>query len=197
MAEKQVTIWNQTFKLPQPFIVLATQNPIEQAWTYNLPEAQLDRFMMKVNVDYADKNTEKEIYKRLNQDYENIKIEKVLNKEDILNIQELLKKIHVSDAIYDYVTKIIDATRHPKNYELDKIKNYIVYGVSPRWGISLIAWAKANAFMEWRDFVLPEDVKKLALDTLGHRIILTYEAIADWITEKDIIKEILDKVPLV
>jgi MoxR-like ATPase len=88
--------------------------------------------MMKVNVDYADKNTEKEIYKRLNQDYENIKIEKVLNKEDILNIQELLKKIHVSDAIYDYVTKIIDATRHPKNYELDKIKNYIVYGVSPR-----------------------------------------------------------------
>ena len=197
MAEKQVTIWNQTFKLEEPFMVLATQNPVEQTWTYNLPEAQLDRFMMKVDVDYADKNTEKDIYKKLNTDFYDVKIEKVLSKENIFEIWNVLKQIYISDNIYDYVSKIIDATRSPENYWLENIAKYIQYGISPRWGISLLNWAKVVALMNWRDFVLPEDIKEIWEKTLAHRLVLTYEAVADEVSGKDIIKEVLKKVSIV
>ena len=197
MAEKQVTIWNQTFKLEEPFIVLATQNPVEQAWTYKLPEAQLDRFMMKVDVDYADREVEKEIYKKLNTDFYDVKIEKVLNKEEIFDIWNILKQINVSDNIYDYVSKIIDATRNPQNYNLGNLQKYIQYGISPRWGISLINAAKVVALMNNRDFVLPEDVKQVAEKVLAHRLVLTYDAIADNVKWKDIIKSIIDEIALV
>ena len=197
MAEKQVTIWNKTFKLPEPFIVLATQNPIEQAWTYKLPEAQLDRFMMKVDVDYADKDTEKQIYKKINTDFYDVEINKVLTKDDIFHIWDILKKIYVSDNIYDYIARLIDASRHPEQYWLENIKKYIQYWISPRWGISLLNWSKVVALMNWRDFVLPEDIKQIAEKTLSHRLVLSYEAIADNIKSNDIIKEILSKVPIV
>lgn len=197
MAEKQVTIWNKTFKLEEPFIVLATQNPIEQAGTFPLPEAQLDRFMMKVNVDYTDYKTEKEIYKKLNTDFYDVEIKKVLLKEEIFQIWEILKQIFVSEKIYDYVARIIDASRNPKNYHLDNLSWYIQYGISPRWGISLISAAKVNALMNWRDFVLPEDIKNLAFKTLSHRLVLTYDAVAENISEKDIIQQILDHVEII
>ena len=197
MAEKQVTIWNKTFKLEKPFIVLATQNPVEQAWTYNLPEAQLDRFMMKVNVEYADKETEKEIYKKLNTDFYDTKINKVITKEDIFKIWDLLKQIYVSENIYDYVARIIDATRNPKNYNLQDLERYIQYWISPRWWISLISAAKVIALMNWRDFVLPEDIKQIAYDVLNHRLVLTYEAIADEISADEIINKIIQSVPIV
>ena len=196
MAEKQVTIWNKTFKLEKPFIVLATQNPVEQAWTYNLPEAQLDRFMMKVNVEYADKEIEKEIYKKLNTDFYDVKINKVITKEDIFKIWNLLKQIYVSENIYDYVARIIDATRNPKNYNLQDLEKYIQYGISPRWWISLISAAKVIALMNWRDFVLPEDIKQIAYDVLNHRLVLTYEAIADEVSTDKIIDKIVQSVPI-
>ena len=197
MAEKQVTIWNETFKLEEPFIVLATQNPVEQAGTYKLPEAQLDRFMMKIDVDYADKNIEKDIYKKLNTDFYGVKLEKILTKQEVLDIQKLLKEIYVSDNIYDYVSSIIDATRNPENYNLSNIKKYIQYGISPRWWINLIQWAKVVALMEWRSFVIPEDVKLLANKTLAHRLVLSYDAIADGVSSKDIIDEVLKSVKVV
>jgi len=197
MAEKQVTIWNKTFKLDLPFTVLATQNPIEQAWTYKLPEAQMDRFMMKVDVDYQDKNVEKEIYKKINTSFDSEKIEKVMSKQDIFEIWDILKQIYVSDNIFDYITNLIDATRHPENYWLEEIRKYIQYWISPRWGISLLNSAKVKALINQRDFVLPEDIKELAIKVLAHRLVLTYEAIADNITAKDIIRKILDKVPVV
>ena len=197
MAEKQVTIWNKTFKLEEPFIVLATQNPIEQAGTFPLPEAQLDRFMMKVDVDYADKDTEKEIYKKLNWDFYDVEIKRILSKQDIFDIWEVLKKIYVSNKIYDYVARIIDASRYPEDYDLDDLEKYIQYGISPRWGISLISAAKVNALLKWRDFVLPEDIKTWAEKTLAHRLVLTYDAIADEVSEKDIIREITENVEVI
>jgi len=197
MAEKQVTIWNETFKLEGPFIVLATQNPVEQAGTYKLPEAQLDRFMMKIDVDYADKNIEKDIYKKLNTDFYDVKLEKILTKQEVLDIQKLLKEIYVSDNIYDYVSSIIDATRSPEKYNLSNIKKYIQYGISPRWWINLIQWAKVVALMEWRSFVIPEDVKLLANKTLAHRLVLSYDAIADGVSAKSIIDEVIKNVKVV
>jgi len=197
MAEKQVTIWNETFKLEEPFIVLATQNPVEQAGTYKLPEAQLDRFMMKIDVNYTDKNIEKDIYKKLNTDFYDIKLEKVLTKQDVLDIQKLLKEIYISDNIYDYVSAIIDSTRNPENYDLSNIKKYIQYGISPRGWINLIQGAKVIALMEWRSFVIPEDIKLLATKTLAHRLVLSYDAIADGVFSKDIISQILKNVKIV
>ena len=194
MAEKQITIWNETFKLEEPFIVLATQNPIEQSGTYRLPEAQLDRFMMKVNVDYADKNLEVEMYKKVSWDFEDIKINKILNKKEILEIQKLLKEIYVSDNIFDYVWNIIEATRNNKN---DIVFKYLEYWISPRWGISLISAARVVALMDNRTFVIPEDIKKVAKSVLAHRLVLNYDAIADWVTNEDVINEILNNVKVV
>ena len=194
MAEKHITIWKETFDLDDPFIVLATQNPIEQAWTYRLPEAQLDRFMMKVNVDYADKQTEKEMYKKLNNNFEKIKINKILNKKDIKEIEKILSEIYVSDNIYDYVANIIEETRNSKN---PKIKQFISYWISPRWGLALISWAKVLALMEWRTFVIPEDIKNIAKNVLSHRLVLNYEAVVNEVNSEKIIDYILENVKVV
>ncbi len=194
MAERQITIWNNTFKLEEPFIVLATQNPIEQSGTYRLPEAQLDRFMMKVLVDYADKNSEIEMYKKVTWNFEDIKINKILNKKEILEIQKLIKDIYVSDNIFKYVWDIIDSTRNKK---LDSISKYLEYWISPRWGISLINWAKVVALLNKRTFVIPEDIKKIAKSTLAHRLALNYEAVSDWVTGEKIVEEILNNVKIV
>ena len=194
MAEKHITIWKETFDLDEPFIVLATQNPIEQAWTYRLPEAQLDRFMMKVNVDYADKQAEKEMYKKLNNDFEKIKINKILNKKDIKEIAKILSEIYVSDNIYDYVANIIEETRNSKN---PKIKQFISYWISPRWGLALISWAKVLALMEWRTFVIPEDIKNIAKNVLSHRLVLNYEAVVNEVNSEKIIDYILENVKVV
>ena len=197
MAEKHITIWKETFDLDEPFIVLATQNPIEQSGTYRLPEAQLDRFMMKVNVEYWTKKEEIETYKKLNNDFENIKINKILNKKEIKEIQLLLNEIYVSDNIYEYVSDIIEATRNPEKYGLDNIWEYLSYGISPRWGLSLIAWAKVLALMDSRSFVTPEDIKQIAMNVLSHRLSLNYEAVVNDITNSDIVKQILDGVKVV
>ena len=195
MAEKQVTIWEQTYKLDKPFIVLATQNPIEQAGTYKLPEAELDRFMLKAYVDYPTKNEEKQIASNI-LEIEEVKIKKIISKKELLNLQDLVKKIHVSENIIDYVSDIVFATREPKNYGLESIKKYLKYWVSPRWTISLIAWAKVVAFLEGRSFVIPEDIKEMVKQTLSHRLVLTYEAIADEVSSDMIIEKIISSIKI-
>lgn len=196
MAERHITIWNHTFPLDNPFIVLATQNPIEQAGTYNLPEAQLDRFMLKVNVDYPSYKEEKDMYKKVISPSQ-IEVKKVLNKKDIFEIQELLKKIYISDNIFDYVTNIIDATRNPEKYNLAELSKYITYWVSPRWGLSLLNASKVLAIMENRSYVLPEDIKKISNAVLSHRLVLSYEAIADDIKSENIVEKIISKIEVI
>ncbi len=197
MAEKHITIWNETFSLEEPFIVLATQNPIEQTWTYRLPEAQLDRFMMKINVEYPSKDKEKEMYKKVEWDFEDIKINKILDKKDIKEIWEILKEIYVSDNIFEYVTQIIDSTRNPWKYNLWDLEKYISYWISPRWWLSLISWAKVLAFLNNRTFVIPEDIKYLAKKVLAHRLVLNYEAVVDEVNNEKIIEKILENVKVV
>lgn len=197
MAEKQVTIWNETFKLEEPFVVLATQNPIEQWWTYQLPEAQLDRFLMKVDIDYSSKDIEKEIYKKINWDFDEVEINKILTKNEIIDIKNIVKEIYVSENIFDYVSNIVDSTRNPDNYWLGNIWKYILYGISPRWWIWLIMSAKVIALFNWRSFVIPEDIKKVALWVLSHRLVLSYEALSDEVSSKDIIEKILSSIEIV
>ena len=193
MAEGSITIWKETFVLEKPFLVLATQNPVEQSWTYKLPEAQLDRFSMKVKVDYPSFEQEKEMYKNVVYD-DKKEVSKILSKQDIFHLQDLVEKIYISDAIFDYVSKIVDATRNPENYWLKDLKKYINFWVSPRWWISTLRAAKALALIEWRSFVIPEDIKKLVKNTLCHRLILSYEAIVDEIDEEYIIEQIVSKI---
>ena len=193
MAEGSITIWKETFVLEKPFLVLATQNPVEQSWTYKLPEAQLDRFSMKVKVDYPSFEQEKEMYKNVVYD-DKKEVSKILSKQDIFHLQDLVEKIYISDAIFDYVSKIVDATRKPENYWLKDLKKYINFWVSPRWWISTLRAAKALALIEWRSFVIPEDIKKLVKNTLCHRLILSYEAIVDEIDEEYIIEQIVSKI---
>ena len=193
MAEGSITIWKETFVLEKPFLVLATQNPVEQSWTYKLPEAQLDRFYMKVKVDYPSFEQEKEMYKNVVYD-DKKEVSKILSKQDIFHLQDLVEKIYTSDAIFDYVSKIVDATRNPENYWLKDLKKYINFWVSPRWWISTLRAAKALALIEWRSFVIPEDIKKLVKNTLCHRLILSYEAIVDEIDEEYIIEQIISKI---
>lgn len=190
MQEKQITIANETFKLDQPFIVLATQNPIEQDGTYPLPEAQQDRFLMKVKIEYPNKEEEKNILKLLTStlDFEKIEINEILNKEKIVNLKNIIKEIHIDDNLIDYILNIIFKTRE-KN-------TYISCGASPRASIALTIAAKANAFLEGREFVLPQDIKKVIFDVLRHRIILTYEAEAEEKNVEDIITEIMESVEL-
>ena len=193
MAEGSITIWKETFVLEKPFLVLATQNPVEQSWTYKLPEAQLDRFSMKVKVDYPSFEQEKEMYKNVVYD-DKKEVSKILSKQDIFHLQDLVEKIYISDAIFDYVSKIVDATRNPENYWLKDLKKYINFWVSPRWWISTLRAAKGLALIEWRSFVIPEDIKKLVKNTLCHRLILSYEAIVDEIDEEYIIEQIISKI---
>ncbi len=196
MQEKQVTIGEETFPLDRPFLVLATQNPVDQEGTYPLPEAQVDRFMMKVHVDYPSKEDELEVMRRMsNLGFDNT-VSTVLTKEDIFAIRDQVNRVRISPALEQYIIEIVFATREPLNYGLQDLAEYIQFGVSPRASINLNLAAKAMAFFEGRDYVLPEDIKEIAPDVLNHRIILNYEAEADEVKVKDIIAQILNKIPI-
>jgi len=192
MQEKQVSIGRKTFSLPRPFFVMSTQNPIEQAGVYNLPEAQIDRFMFKLLIDYPNKDEEKGIMNN-NIDlmsFDEYKLKKIISPNEILKMQELVKEVYISDKIQDYILNIVSLTRDRRN----KHSKYIEWGASPRASIYLFIASKAEAFMNGRNFVKPEDVKAVALDVLRHRILLNYEAEAEKITSDRIIKNIIREV---
>ena len=193
MQEKQVSIHGETFQLEKPFLVLATQNPIENEGTYKLPEAQVDRFALKILIKYPTKEEEIKIIEK-NTTEKITKIEPILKSNEILQMQEFNSKIYADNIILKYVANIIDATRNPDNYELD-LKNIIEFGASPRASIWLIKAAKANAMINGRGYVIPGDIKEVAHDVLRHRLILTFEAEADEINSDKVIDIILDKIP--
>lgn len=192
MQELQVTIADHTWPLADPFLVLATQNPIEQEGTYPLPEAQVDRFMLKLLVDYPSKAEEKEIMKRVGFEHE-VEIEPVIDRPGLEEIRSLINRIFVDEKLLDYIVDIVSATRNPSDYNID-IADYIQYGASPRATIFLSLVARACAFLEGRGYVTPQDIKSIAPDVLRHRIILTYEAEAEDITTDQIIARIFDSV---
>jgi len=196
MQEKQVTIGETTFTLDRPFLVLATQNPVDQEGTYPLPEAQVDRFMMKVFVDYPSKDQELEVMRRISNMKFDFTVNALLTKEDIYDIRDQINKVKISESLERYIIELVFATRKPLEYKLTEQAPYIQFGASPRASINLNLAAKAAAYMEGRDYVLPEDIKEVALDVMNHRIILNYEAEADNVKTSDIIKAILNKVPI-
>ncbi len=193
MQEKQVTIGEETYKLEDPFLVLATQNPIEQEGTYPLPEAQVDRFMMKVVIGYPKKDEEKLII-RQNITNEKTQINKIINVQDIVRARELTREIYVDEKIENYITDIVFATRYPEQYKLAKFSNMISFGASPRAGINLALASKAYAFIKRRGYVIPEDVRAVCFDVMRHRIGLSYEAEAENVRSEDILGEILNTV---
>jgi len=193
MQERQITIGEETFKLDEPFLVLATQNPIEQEGTYPLPEAQVDRFMLKIKITYPSKEEELKIM-HLNLNEEFAKIQKVITPADILKGRELIQEIYVDEKIDRYILDIVFATRNPKDYNLDKLTGLISYGASPRASINLNLGARAMAFIKHRGYVIPEDVRTIAQDVLRHRIAVTYEAEAEEITSENIIQDILNTI---
>ncbi|MCK9626065.1 MAG: MoxR family ATPase [Bacteroidales bacterium] len=193
MQERQVTIGEESFKLPQPFLVMATQNPIEQEGTYPLPEAQVDRFMLKVVVNYPKKEEEKLII-RMNNSGVFPKASSVLNPEDIVRAREVVRDVYMDEKIEKYIVDIVFATRYPEDYGLKQLKNMISYGGSPRASISLAIAAKAYAFIKRRGYVIPEDIRSVCYEVLRHRMGLTYEAEAENITTENIISEILNTV---
>jgi MoxR-like ATPase len=196
MQEKTVTIGETTFKLDRPFLVMATQNPVDQEGTYPLPEAQIDRFMLKVFVDYPTKEQELEIMRRISNMQFNFEVNPLLTKEDIFAIREEVNKVKISESLERYIIELVSATRKPREYGLDRVAQYVQFGASPRASINMNLAAKAIAYMEGRDFVLPEDIKDISRDVMNHRILLNYEAEADNVKTTDIIKAILDKVPI-
>jgi MoxR-like ATPase len=196
MQEKQVTIGDNTYKLDEPFLVLATQNPIDQEGTYPLPEAQKDRFMMKLNVNYPSKKEELKIMRRMTDLNFNNKIKTILTKKDITSIKNEINNVSVSESIEKYVIEIVFATRNPKSIGLEDAANYISFGASPRASINLVLASKANAFFQNRDYVTPEDVKEIAYDVLNHRIILNYEAEAEGVNTREIVMSILNKIEI-
>ncbi len=193
MQEKQVTIGNSTFPLPSPFIVLATQNPVEQEGTYPLPEAQVDRFMLKVKVGYPTREEEKEILNRMSGD-SMPKANKVITTEQIASARAVLHSIYVDEKVKDYILNIVFATREPEKFGLKDLTDFVQYGASPRATISLTQAARAHAFLRHRGFVTPEDVKAIGLDVLRHRISITYEAEAEELTSERIIQRIFERV---
>ena len=193
MQERQVTIGDETFKLPEPFLVMATQNPIEQEGTYPLPEAQVDRFMLKVVVDYPKKEEERLIV-RMNNSGEFPKASPILKPEDIIRARQVVRDVYMDEKIERYIVDIVYATRTPEDYGLGKLKNLISYGASPRASISLSMASKAYAFIKRRGYVIPEDVRAVCNEVLRHRIGLTYEAEAENITTEQIIAEIINAV---
>lgn len=193
MQEHQVTIGENTFKLPEPFLVLATQNPIEQEGTYELPEAQVDRFMLKVIIDYPTIEEEKKIIRaHINDSFETPRA--VIDTEKIVKARNLVKQVYIDERIEQYIADIVFATRYPEQYQLKDMKNYISFGGSPRASINLALAARACAFIKRRGYVVPEDVREVAADVLRHRIGLSYEAEASNVTADDIVREILNKV---
>ena len=193
MQEQQVTIGDETFPIEAPFLVLATQNPIEQEGTYPLPEAQVDRFMLKVVVDYPRRSEEREIIDRMTSGTP-IDVQPVVDSQYILSAREIVRQVYVDEKIKDYVLDLVLATRDPDAAGLDDLANLISYGASPRAGIFLITAARAYAFIKARGYVVPDDVKQLAPDILRHRIITTFEAEAQDVTTEQIVQRILDNV---
>ncbi len=196
MQEKQVTIGETTYQLDKPFLVMATQNPIDQEGTYPLPEAQVDRFMMKVFVDYPSKEDELEIMRRMSNLSFDDHINTILTKEDIFRIRDEINKVRVSESLEKYIVELVFASRNPGEYGLKEESGYIQFGASPRASIYLNLAAKAIAYFDEREYVLPEDVKEVAMDVLNHRMILNYEAEADGVDTRYIIDKILKKVPI-
>lgn len=193
MQERQVTIGDTTFKLEEPFLVLATQNPLEQEGTYPLPEAQVDRFMLKLVVGYPTKEEERQIL-RLNLEKAFPTISKILSPEDIIKARDVVKEVYMDEKIEKYIMDIVFATRYPEDYKLSELKDLISFGGSPRATISLAKAAKAYAFIKRRGYVLPEDVRAVALDVLRHRVGITYEAEAENLTSEDIVNKIIDNI---
>lgn len=196
MQEKQVTIGETTYSLDRPFLVMATQNPVDQEGTYPLPEAQVDRFMLKVHVDYPSKDEELEVMRRMSNLGFKAETNTILSKEDIFSIREEVNSVEVSESLQRYIIELVFATRNPEAYGLKDEAHYIQFGASPRASINLNLAAKAIAFFEQRDYVLPEDVKAIADDVMNHRILLNYEAEADNVSTHDVIDRLLQKVNL-
>ena len=194
MQERQVTIGEKTFKLDLPFLVLATQNPIEQEGTYPLPEAQVDRFMLKVLVDYPSIDEEKEILDRVAKTNLDTKLKSIVNCKKVLDAQSLVNEIHISPKILDYILNIVFATRNPEKYKLTNLKDLINFGASPRASINLVLAAKANAFINGRGYVIPEDIRYIGKDILRHRILLSYEAEAEEITSEEVIDQLFKEI---
>ena len=193
MQERQITIGESTFKLEEPFLVLATQNPIEQEGTYPLPEAQVDRFMLKIVITYPERAEELAIM-RQNMNLIETKINPVISPEEILKARYLLNEVYIDEKIEKYILDIVFATRNPKQFGLTSLADMISYGASPRATINLAIGAKAMAFVKRRGYVIPEDVRAICLDVLRHRVAVTYEAEAEEITSENVIQEILNKV---
>jgi len=196
MQEKQVTIGETTYTLDRPFLVLATQNPVDQEGTYPLPEAQVDRFMMKVHIDYPSKSDEMEVMRRMSNMQYSADVKPILSKQDIFDIRNQINAVTLAEPLEHYIIELVFATRFPADYGLKDEAKYILFGVSPRASINLNLAAKAVAFMDGRDYVLPEDIKEIAEDVLNHRILLNYEAEADQISTRDLVKTLLEKVPI-
>ncbi|MBT34374.1 MAG: ATPase [Thalassobius sp.] len=196
MQERQVTIGETTFKLDKPFLVLATQNPVDQEGTYPLPEAQVDRFMLKIFISYPSKEDEMEVMRRMSNLSFNTQINQILTKQDIFAIRDAVNQVSISESLEKYIIELIFATRFPKDFGLNELAEYIQFGASPRASINLNRAAKAIAFLEGRNYVLPEDIKEVAYDVLNHRILLNYEAEADGISSKYIVESILKKIEI-
>jgi len=195
MQERQVTIGDHTYPLPDPFLVMATQNPIEQEGTYPLPEAQVDRFMLKILVGYPDKAEERQILDRMTE-AELPKTNSVVTPEDIVAARKVVAGIYVDPKIKDYIVDVVFATREPKKHGLDSLEGLIAWGASPRATIYLTMAAKAHAFLRHRGYVTPEDIKSIGAEVLRHRIIVTYEAEAEELTSEDIVRQVFDHVEI-
>ena len=196
MQERQITIGEETFKLDLPFLVLATQNPIDQEGTYPLPEAQVDRFMLKVIVDYPSMEEEKEILSRVAKTNIDTKQKSVVNSKTILEAQALINDIYIAPKILDYILNIVFATRNPEQFKLGQLKDLISFGASPRASINLVLAAKAKAFIDGRGYVIPEDVRYIGKDVLRHRMLLSYEAEAEEITSEELIDQLFKEIPV-
>lgn len=194
MQERQVTIGRETYEVPRPFLVLATQNPIETEGTYPLPEAQVDRFMLKVLVDYPSTTEEFVIVERMTAPLQ--AVQKVLTTDDLLELQQQADKVYVDPALIEFAVTIVTATRAPAQIRLKELERYITFGASPRASINLILMGRALAFVRGRSYALPQDVVDIAHDVLRHRLVLSYEALSDNVTADDLLKQILDRIPV-
>ncbi len=196
MQERQVTIGTESYKLDEPFLVMATQNPVDQEGTYPLPEAQVDRFMLKVTITYLEPEEEMEVLTRMGSTSTKIEVPPVVSPQDILRARKVVDEVYVDQKIKEYIIRIVYATRRPEDYNLPELKPMIQLGASPRASIALIVASKAYAFLQGRGYVTPQDIKSIGYDVLRHRIMPSYEAEAEEMKSEDIIKTIFDKVPI-
>lgn len=196
MQERQVTIGDATYPLPEPFLVLATENPVEQEGTYPLPEAQVDRFMLKLKIGYPSREEERQILDAMAVTSPNLQVSAVVDPKDILAARQLVSSIYVDDKVKDYIVNIVYATREPEAVKLKDLKSFIQYGASPRATIALTLAARAWAFLQGRAYVTPQDIKTIGMDVLRHRIIVSFEAEAENIGSEDIVKRVFDSIPV-